>query len=454
MSRQPLFAWLATLALVLAAAFVVDRGASVAFAQDSASQEQERSEESADQEALLQWEQNTVDIVKRFEESVVSVNVEIRGQRVDPLQGIPEEQIPPFFREFMPPQQQQRQQPPQQGSGSGFVVNEEGRIITNFHVIRSAIEEGSTELRDGARITVVFPTRQNEELSVRVVGGNALYDLALLELEDAEDLPDVVNPIPIGDSEKIQVGQKTIAIGNPFGFESTVTTGIVSALGRNLPLTDAFIPLIQTDAAINPGNSGGPLLDSRGELIGINTAIFPSVSATGQRGFLGIGFAVPSNLLLNNLEQLASGGIEDISTRPRLGIGIANVRDYPEAVRQRLDLPETGVAVTAVEPGSAAEQAGLQGSQFDIMINGQEIPAPGDVIIAADGEEISTLGQLQSLVFSKSAGDVVELRIIRDGNEMTIPVELQVVPSGNESQDDREPDEQEDEGAEEQQEGN
>jgi serine protease Do len=423
--RQPLLAWLAAVLLVLAAAFALDRAVPVAQAQDGrAAQERETGDE-----GMLESELNTIDIVERFGDSVVSVNVEISGQRVDPFEGVPEEQIPPFFRQI-PPQQI----PPQQGSGSGFVIDADGRLITNFHVVRSVLEEGSTELREGARLTVTFPTSLTEEVPARVVGANALYDLALLELEDPDDLPDEVNPIPIGDSESIRVGQKTIAIGNPFGFESTVTTGIVSALGRNLPLTDVVIPLIQTDAAINPGNSGGPLLNSRGELIGINTAIFPLVSATGQAGFLGIGFAVPSNLLEQNLEQLAAGGIEDISTRPRLGIGIENVNAYPEAVRERLDLPENGVAVLTVEPGSAAEEAGLQGSQFRIQVNGQSIPAPGDVIVGVNGEPITNLAQLQSLVFARGEGDVIELRIVRDGREMTVPVELKVVPAREQQQ--------------------
>lgn len=421
--RQHVLAWLATVVLVLAAAVALDGGTPTAIAQEESRQGSEDRQRPGD-EGLLEWELNTIEIVERYGNSVVSINVEVRGQRVDPFQGTPQEGLPPFFR---PPNQQQQQRP-QQGSGSGFVVDEDGRIITNFHVIRSALREGSTELREGASVRVVFPTRRNEELSARVVGGNALYDLAMLELEDAKDLPEEVNPIPIGDSDEVRVGQKTIAIGNPFGFETTVTTGIVSALGRNLPIAESVIPLIQTDAAINPGNSGGPLLSSRGELIGINTAIFPSVSVTGERGFLGIGFAVPSNLLQANLEQLASGGIEDLSTRPRLGVAITDVRGYPAMIRERLNLPDRGVAITAVEPGSAADEAGLQGSQFRIEFNGQQIDAPGDVIIAADGEQVDSTGQLQSLVFSKDEGDVIELRILRNGKEMTIPVKLRVVP--------------------------
>ena len=428
-SRLPLFAWLATLALVLTAAFVTDRVTPVALAQDGAQQETQTS----DTEGLLQSELNTIQVVERYGDSVVSINVEVSGQRVDPLEGIPEEQIPPFFRQ-MP----QQELPPQFGSGSGFVVSDDGQIVTNFHVVASALEEGSTETLQGASITVVFPSQTNIELDARVVGGNALYDLALIELVNPDEMPEEVVPIPIADSDEIQVGQKTIAIGNPFGFESTVTTGIVSALGRNLPLTDAVIPLIQTDAAINPGNSGGPLLNSNGELIGINTAIFPSVSATGQRGFLGIGFAVPSNILGANLEQLRAGGIEDLSTRPRLGVGIASVREYPQAVRERLDLPDQGIAVTAVEPGSAAAEAGIQGPEFQVQIDGATIPVPTDVIVAVNGEEINSVGQLQSMIFSMQAGDVAELTILRNGEEITVPVELRVVGQEDEQEQEQE----------------
>ncbi|MEX2536715.1 MAG: trypsin-like peptidase domain-containing protein [Trueperaceae bacterium] len=430
-SRIPLLVWLVTFVLVLVAAFITDRATPVALAQENETREAGSAGQSESDE-LLASELNTIQIAERYSNSVVSINLEVSGQRVDPFDGVPEESIPPFFRQFTP-----QEQPPQRGSGSGFVVSEDGRIITNFHVVASALEPGSTELLDGASLTVVFPTRQNAEVSARVIGGNALYDLALLELDDPDDLPDVVIPIPIGDSENIRVGQKTIAIGNPFGFESTVTTGIVSALGRNLPLTDAVIPLIQTDAAINPGNSGGPLLNSQGELIGINTAIFPQVGVTGQRGFLGIGFAVPSNLLQANLARLMEGGIEDISTRPRLGIGIRDVRDYPTAIRERFNLPANGVAVTVVEPGSAAEEAGLQGGQFILQFEGQQFPAPGDIITEVNGEPVETLGELQSMIFAMSEGDTADLTIFRDGEEMSVSVELRAVsPQNQEQQDD------------------
>ena len=198
---------------------------------------------------------------------------------------------------------------------------------------------------------MLFFSGSEDKFPVKVIGANASYDLALLELENSRNLPTNIVPIPIANSDEIKVGQKVIAIGNPFGLESTVTTGIVSAVGRDVPSIGRLnVPMIQTDAAINPGNSGGPLLDSNGELLGINTAIIPSSGLSGQRGFLGIGFAVPSKRLSDNLDNLLSGGYSDVfSTRPRIGISIMDVRVYPKGVRESLKLPENGVVITGVE---------------------------------------------------------------------------------------------------------
>ena len=399
-------------------------------------------------QANLDYEENTIQVVETYGPSVVAVNVAVQGERMNPFEDpqffdqLPEDfqdQIPEEFRRFFTPQEPQEegdqapdQAPRQQGSGSGFVADEAGDILTNYHVIRAALEEGSVTLREGAEVTVVFPG-SDEAFPVTVVGANALYDLALLRLENPDELPEEVQqvtPIPVANSDEIRVGQKVIAIGNPFGFSSTVTTGIVSGVGRSLPgVGEANIPLVQTDAAINPGNSGGPLLNSRGELIGINTAIIPSLSATGQRGNLGIGFAVPANLVAQNLADLEAGDFTNLDSRPRLGISIRSVEAYPEAVRESLNLPDEGVAVGEVAPGSAAEEAGLRGSEMSIDFQGQSIPAPGDIILAADGTEVSEPGQLQDIVLAKDEGDTVELRVWRDGEELTLPVTLATVPA-------------------------
>lgn len=390
------------------------------------------------EEGFLQYEQNTIEIFERYSPSVVAINVEVEGQQVLP-EGLEDflDEVPEQFRRFVQPPQQQ-QLPPQQGSGSGFVVTDNGRIVTNYHVIQGALEENDVELLDGARITVTFPTSQ-EEYPVRVVGANETFDLALLELVDPDNVPQEVReivPIPIADSDEVVVGQKTIAIGNPFGFATTVTQGIVSGLSRSLPGVGegagGLVPLIQTDAPINPGNSGGPLLNSRGELIGINTAIIPSIGFGGQRGNLGIGFAVPANILADNLATLEEGGLVNIANRARLGVSIAEIGAYPQNIRDSLNLPEEGVVILEVAPGSAAEGAGLQGGTFEIMVEGQPVPAGGDVILSVDGTEVESASQLQNLIFSREEGDTVELRIFRGGEERTVEVTLAPVPQGDE----------------------
>ncbi len=373
---------------------------------------------------LLEDERNTVEIVERYGPSVAAVNVTVEGRLTNPLEDIPEDQIPPFFRQFMP--QFEQQQAPQRGSGSGFVVDADGRIVTNYHVIDAALEERSVELREGAEISVSFA--DDGTVPVRVLGANALYDLALLELEDPDDMPDGIQPIPLGDAAP-RVGQKVVAIGNPFGFESTVTTGIVSAVGRNLQgVGEVNVPLVQTDAAINPGNSGGPLLDSGGRLIGVNTAIIPNVSATGQRGSLGIGFAVPATTLADVLDDLREGGYVSVETRPRLGVSVQNVAAYPEDLRRRMGLPDRGVAVLQVAEGGAADEAGLRSSSLAVQVGGRTLPIPDDVITAIDGQPVETVDDLQREVFARGEGDTVTLTVVRNGEETRVDVTLTVVP--------------------------
>jgi S1-C subfamily serine protease len=320
--------------------------------------------------------------------------------------------------------------PSRQGSGSGFVVDNGGHIVTNYHVVQSALESNSTDIREGAAISVSF-SNEEDEFEARVLGVNPSYDLALLELINPEDLPADASALPLGDSDAVMVGQKSIAIGNPFGLASTVTTGIVSALGRDLPSVGRInIHMIQTDAAINPGNSGGPLLNSSGEVIGINTAIIPgNGGGFGTASNVGVGFAIPVSLLVDNLETLSAGGFNDVfSTRPRIGISVRDVTIFPENVRRTLQLPDEGIVVLAVEEGGPGDKAGLLGSQFNISIDGQDIPAGGDVILAIDGVAIEDVQTLQETVFSKEPGDVVSLTILRDGEESQVDVTLDVVP--------------------------
>ena len=376
--------------------------------------------------ATLEDERNTVEVVQTFGPSVVAINVSVRGIQVDPFQNMPPE-FRFFFGDRLPfgtPQEEFRQ-----GSGSGFII-EPGQIVTNFHVVSEALADNSTDLLEGAVIEVDFPGDEAQGLPARVLGVNPSYDLALLELEDGAAVPAGVVPIPMADSATIEVGQKVIAIGNPFGLQSTVTTGIVSALGRDVPSIGRIsVPMIQTDAAINPGNSGGPLLNSRGELIGVNTAIVPGLGANGQRGFLGIGFAVPSNFLSDSLADLQEGGFFDVfSTRPRIGIQIRALEGYPESVRDSLNLPERGVMVVAVETDGPGDRAGLRGAEFTVSADGLELPAGGDVIVAFEGEPIEDANELQQLVFAREDGDTVDLTIWRDGQKQMLAVTLEVVP--------------------------
>jgi serine protease Do len=379
--------------------------------------------------ALLQDEQNTIDVVLAYGGSVVAVHVEILGQTVDPFEQL-RQQIPPQFRDFFnlpAPGAPQRRE----GSGSGFVI-EGGHIVTNYHVVREALQTASVDLREGASLQVTFPG-QEERRAVRVVGANPDVDLALLELVDPDAAPDT-RPIPLT-QHPVRVGQKVIAIGNPFGLSSTVTTGIVSAIGRDLQTIGRIeVPMIQTDAAINPGNSGGPLLNSRGELVGINTAIVAGIGVDGRAGNLGIGFAVPASLLADSLQAMEAGGLTGLAaaaadpTRPRLGVTILPITSVPEQVRESLGLPEQGLVITSVAAGSAADDAGLSGPTFSAQVNGEGFPAGGDVIVAADGQPVPRAEDLQRVVFGKSEGDVVELEVWHNGRTRTVEVTLTIPP--------------------------
>ncbi len=387
--------------------------------------------------ALLQDEQNTIEIVNAYGPSVVAVNVTVRGQRMNPFQG-QGPNVPRGFQPFIPQQPQGPQI--QQGTGSGFVVDAQGQIVTNFHVVRDALQQDAQgqvngiQLRSGAQLSVVFPN-SDKELPVTVVGVDPDYDLALLQLSNPSDLPKGVRPLPLANTDTIQVGQKVIAIGNPYGFQSTVTRGIVSAVGRQLPsIGQVTVPMVQTDAAINPGNSGGPLLDSAGQVVGLNTMIIPSVGANGQAGNIGIGFAVPATLLQKVLPDLRKGGLIglyaqalNIQDKPRLGISGFSVGDFPQSVRQTVNLPDRGVAVMQVAPNSPAALAGLQGPTRQAQVNGQTLPAGEDVIVAADGQELQTVQDLQRIVLAKSAGDTVTLTVSNGGTTRQVRVTLQVV---------------------------
>jgi S1-C subfamily serine protease len=281
------------------------------------------------------------------------------------------------------------------GTGSGFVWDNLGHIVTNNHVIEDA-SEAKVRLNDGRSYRAVL------------VGASPAHDLAVLRINVPFDLPP---PVPVGTSDNLKVGQKVFAIGNPFGLDYTLTSGLVSALDRSLEEANGTVieHLIQTDAAINPGNSGGPLLDSAGRLIGINTAIYSPSGA-----YAGIGFAVPVDAVNRVVPQLIAEGRY---LRPSIGIGVDE--DINRLVTERLGID--GVLVLRVTPGSAAEAAGLRPTQVDSR--GDIIP--GDVILAIGGEAVDSVGSLLAVLDQRQVGERVTLRIWRDGRELEVPVVLQ-----------------------------
>ena len=281
------------------------------------------------------------------------------------------------------------------GTGSGFVWDETGHIITNFHVIEDA-SEALVKLADG------------REFKASLVGASKAHDLAVLRIKVPNRQP---APVAIGTSHDLRVGQKVFAIGNPFGLDWTLTTGIVSALDRSLGEDNgaSIEHLIQTDAAINPGNSGGPLLDSAGRLIGVNTAIY---SPSGSNA--GIGFAVPVDTVNRVVPQLIKSG-RYIS--PALGVEI------DEDLNRRLTklLEVSGVVVLRVAPDSSAAKAGLTG--INISRSGEVVP--GDIITAIDGKPVDSVGKLQSRLDDFRVGDTVRVTVLRKGKPTEIRVTLQ-----------------------------
>jgi len=288
------------------------------------------------------------------------------------------------------------------GMGSGFVYDNLGHIITNAHVVESASK---------ATVTFLDGTQYDAE----VVGKDKFTDIAVIKVSEK---PRLLHPLQMGDSSQLHVGEPVAAIGNPFGLSGSMTSGIVSQIGRLLPTQDSgfSIPdVIQTDAAINPGNSGGPLLNMKGEVIGINTAI---QSISGE--FSGIGFAVPSNTALKIVPSLIEDGEYN---HPWIGI---SGRDIDPDLARVLELKDTkGFLVITVVDGSPADKAGLKGMSGTQIIDGKEYPADGDIIISVDDKEVRKISDiLIHLQREKSVGDTMSLGILRDGEFMHISLEL------------------------------
>lgn len=309
-------------------------------------------------------------VAEKVQDSVVSIRVEKLERYYDFMFG-------PYLEKI-------------QGIGTGIIIRKDGYILTNNHVVAGAD-------------TIIVTMRGGNEYRGRVIGRDPETDLAVVKI-DADNLP----AAEIGDSSKLRVGELAVAVGNPFGFNYTVSAGVISALRRNVQATDdsgrsvLYTNLIQTDAAINPGNSGGPLCNSRGEVIGVNSLIY---SRSG--GYEGIGFAIPINDAMEIARQLIETGK---ASHPYLGIYGDDAANYADR------LPENarrGAVVVQVIPGTPAERAGLR---------------QGDVIVAVDGESITSMEDLIATLRKKHVGDEVTLKIIRDGKEIEVKARLSEKP--------------------------
>lgn len=293
---------------------------------------------------------------------------------------------------------------PQEGTGSGFIYDSQGHIVTNYHVVGNA-QELSVTLADGR----TFPAT--------IVGLNPSNDLAVIRIE-AEDLP---APLVLGDSDSLRVGQFVVAIGNPFGQVGTLTVGVISALGRIIESPDGrFIgEAIQTDAAINPGNSGGPLLDLHGRVIGVNSQI---ISPAGVN--IGIGFAVPVNTVRRVVPQLIAKGRY---SHPWLGVSILPLTPRWAQIlgEAGVEVPERGLLVVEVVTDGPAAQAGIRGGNRLVIVGNRRLPVGGDVIIALNGRPISTYQELNVYLETETqVGDTVTVTIIREGVEQNVAVTL------------------------------
>ena len=325
---------------------------------------------------LSQRELSLVEIFEKSEAGVVRINVDKR-EEIAGLDGV----------------------------GSGFVFDKNGDIITNAHVVANS-----------ERVTVTF--LDGRSYTAEIIGSDPFTDIAVVRVKGD---PDLIHPLPIGDSSKLKVGMEVVAIGNPFGLSGSMTSGIVSQLGRLLPQDSGFsIPnVIQTDAAINPGNSGGPLLNMKGQVIGINTAI---QSASGD--FTGIGFAIPSNTAAKIVPDLIEDGSYD-----HPWVGIAG-RDIDPPLASALNLQDArGFLIVTVVEGSPAEKAGLQGSTDTIEIDEISYPSGGDIVLSVDGKTVRKIDDiLIHLQREKSVGDEMVLEVLRNGRITNFVVVLEERP--------------------------
>ena len=411
-----IFSLAASLILVLSGCSIVPMFAGINQLQESPQKTQEVVQEITQVEENIPGGEDILAIEGTLEKIYDDVNPSVVNIRVvkkispEDMKGL---QIPkiPFFG--LPQEEDQNPEQYQSGLGSGFVWDQQGHIVTNNHVIHQA---------DKIEVTFSDGTIEPAEL----VGTDPDSDLAVLEIK----MPDGITPLQLADSNKLKVGQLAIAIGNPFGLSGTMTVGIVSALGRSLPLNEELgvnytIPdIIQTDAPINPGNSGGVLVNDLGFVIGVTAAIESPVGANA-----GIGFAIPSAIVCRVVPALINDGRYDHSW-----LGISGTSLVPDlATAMNLDSTQRGALVVDVMPNSPAEDAGLKGSDRQIEIEGIQVRVGGDVITAIDTQPINEMDDLIAFLAGKTeVGQEVSLTIIRNGKEETISLTLASRPNSNE----------------------
>ena len=320
------------------------------------------------------------EIYKRDGPGVVFISAEVTTQQESPF-GLPQEQRG-------------------QATGSGFMIDDQGHVMTNAHVVEGA-----------SKIEVAFG--DNNSVDAKLLGSDASTDVALLKVKASKKF---LKPLSLGDSSKLEVGDAVVAIGNPFGLDRTVTTGIVSALQRQLEAPNGFTinNVIQTDAAINPGNSGGPLLDSLGRVIGINSQI-----ATGGAGggSIGIGFAVPINTAKKISDQLKEKGKVEHAFLGITGVSIT------KAMAQNLNLP-TDQGVLVQRATGPAAKAGVKGGDTQVQIGGADLLLGGDVLVGIDGKQVKSMDDVIQVVSSKKPGDEVTLELRRGEQKRTVKVKL------------------------------
>jgi len=317
---------------------------------------------------------------------------------------IPAEESSESFNPFIEPESQGGGT----ATGSGIVIDDKGHILTNNHVI------------DGANKIEVKLGESDHEYTAKVIGTDPSSDLALIQV----DAPNSeLDPLTLGDSSKMEVGDPVVAIGNPFGLDRTVTSGIVSALQRQIQAPNGFSidNVIQTDAAINPGNSGGPLINGNGEVIGINSQI---ETGGGNDGNVGIGFAIPINTAKEVIHELETKGSVEHAY-----LGVSGIPIEPQLAKA-VNLPvEEGALIEVVEKGGPAAKAGLEGGETPVTIEGAEVLLGGDIITEVDGRKIAGMEQLQNVISDQKPGDEVTLKFLHDGKEKTATVTLGTRPA-------------------------